>query len=153
MLEEEVLGRLIAEGSSTSQIAKKLDCSKDQVLYWVHKFGLQMPRRTRPGAPKRVTPEQAANAVRYVAAHRKRIKARSIAYKGGKCQLCGYSRCNNALEFHHLDRNTKDFGLSHRGWTRSLDTIKRELEKCVLVCANCHREIEAGVRNIANVNP
>ena len=92
--------------------------------------------------------EKAARLVRRVVAHRRKLKARAIEYKGGKCSLCGYNRCNAALEFHHLDPKQKGFGLSRSGITRSWDSIRHELDKCVLICANCHREVEAGARPI-----
>jgi hypothetical protein len=43
--------------------------------------------------------------------HRRRLKAKMVECKGGRCILCGYDRCNAALEFHHLDKTTKTFGL------------------------------------------
>lgn len=43
----------------------------------------------------------------------------SIEYKGGKCSICGYDRCKGALEFHHMDPNEKDFGISAQGYTRA----------------------------------
>jgi hypothetical protein len=58
--------------------------------------------------------------------------------------LCGYARCHAALQFHHLDRTTKRFALSREGVTRSLARAREEAEKCVLLCANCHAEVEAG---------
>lgn len=75
-----------------------------------------------------------------VQTRRKSIKSRSIEYKGGKCEKCNYSKCIEALEFHHTDPNEKDFGLSAKGLTHSWDKIKNELDKCILLCANCHRE-------------
>lgn len=74
---------------------------------------------------------------------REKLKQMSIEYKGGNCQMCGYKKCSNAMEFHHLNPLEKDFALSHRGLTRSWDKIKIELDKCILLCANCHREIHA----------
>lgn len=65
---------------------------------------------------------------------------------GGKCYFCGYKRCIMALEFHHIDESKKKFGISHKGFTRSWEKLKREVQKCILVCANCHREIHAGLR-------
>ena len=77
------------------------------------------------------------------ATQRRRIKVKKIAieYKGGKCEICGYDKCVSALEFHHIDSTKKDFGISEKGYTRSFTKIKEELDKCILVCANCHREI------------
>lgn len=71
------------------------------------------------------------------------LKQQSVDYKGGKCNICGYSRCIKALEFHHLDPSEKDFSLSVV--SKSFESIKPELDKCVLLCANCHREVHAGL--------
>lgn len=72
---------------------------------------------------------------------RNKVKLMSIEYKGGKCEICGYDKCIDALEFHHLNSYKKDFGIVEKGYTRSFDKVKEELDKCILVCANCHREI------------
>jgi predicted HNH restriction endonuclease len=80
-----------------------------------------------------------------VARRRRKLKNLAIKYKGGRCIFCGYSKYNGALEFHHLDTNKKDFGLSVRGLTRSWERIKKELDKCILVCSNCHKEIHGGL--------
>ena len=68
-----------------------------------------------------------------------------VRYKDGKCMLCGYKRSLAAFDLHHKDDSRKSFGLVLRGLTRSWKKIKREADKCVLVCANCHREIHAGI--------
>lgn len=80
-----------------------------------------------------------------VARRRKRLRELAVEYKGGKCTFCGYNRCLNALDFHHLDAKKKEFGISKDGITRSWEKNKKELEKCILVCSNCHREIHAGI--------
>lgn len=69
-------------------------------------------------------------------------KIRFIEIKGEhcSCSICGYNKCLAALEFHHLDSEEKDFQIS-KGYSYSFERIKKELEKCILVCANCHREI------------
>lgn len=74
---------------------------------------------------------------------RDKLKILAVDYKGGQCSLCGYNKCIKALEFHHLDPNEKDFGFSVKGVTRSFEKIKPELDKCILLCANCHREVHA----------
>jgi 5-methylcytosine-specific restriction endonuclease McrA len=76
---------------------------------------------------------------------RKKIKVLAIEYKGGKCSVCGYKKYFGALEFHHCRDHDKDFGLSQNGLTRAWDKTKIELDKCVLVCSNCHKEIHAGL--------
>lgn len=74
---------------------------------------------------------------------RKRTKIKLIEYKGGKCEICGYNRCNRALEFHHKNPSEKDFTISGR--SLSFDRLKDEVDKCLLVCSNCHSEIHDGL--------
>ena len=76
---------------------------------------------------------------------RRRNKIKLVEYKGGKCEKCGYDKCIDALEFHHLNPEEKDFGISC-GDTRSLDKLKAEVDKCIMVCSNCHKEIHAEER-------
>jgi hypothetical protein len=75
---------------------------------------------------------------------RRKIKSFSIEYKGGKCQICGYNRYAGALDLHHI-KGVKKFTMGEDGYTHSWDKIKRELNKCMLLCANCHREIHGGI--------
>lgn len=77
----------------------------------------------------------------HVSVRRRRLKELAVEYKGGKCELCGYNRCIKALEFHHTDPSEKDFAISQDGHTKSWEKIRTELDKCIIVCANCHREI------------
>src|SRR5262245_7428321 len=77
----------------------------------------------------------------FVARRRKTLKKLAVAYKGGKCALCGYDRCLEALTFHHI--GGKDFGISFKGYTRSWQKVQRELDICQLLCSNCHAEIHA----------
>jgi len=86
--------------------------------------------------------------IRAVAKRRRKIKTLAIEYKGGKCEICGYKKYQGALDLHHKDPKKKDFGIADKGYTRSWEKIKAELDKCVLVCANCHREAEAGLVKI-----
>lgn len=74
---------------------------------------------------------------------RRKLKVMAVDYKGGECSSCGYSRSIAAMEFHHRDPNEKDFAISVSGATRSFESIKIELDKCDLLCANCHREVHA----------
>ena len=79
---------------------------------------------------------------------RKKLKDMAIEYGGGQCQLCGYKKSKRALSFHHRDPLKKDFGLSARGLTRSWEKTKAEIDKCILVCSNCHMEIHEGLVQI-----
>jgi len=72
------------------------------------------------------------------------FKDKCVEYKGGACTLCGYNKCPSALEFHHLDPSKKDFNMSRM---RNKTFNKRamiELDKCIIVCRNCHAEIHVG---------
>ena len=79
--------------------------------------------------------------IRAVAKRRKKIRLKAIAHLGGKCMKCGYSKYTEVLEFHHKDSKQKIFNVSQKGHCRSWDRVKKEIEKCDLLCANCHREI------------
>lgn len=76
----------------------------------------------------------------------KRLKTKCIEYKGGQCELCGYNKCNRALHFHHTNPDEKDFSIGDRNpftnikGTKKWSSIKKELDKCVLLCSNCHYE-------------
>ena len=73
-------------------------------------------------------------------------KLKCVKYKGGKCELCGYNRSARALCFHHKNPEEKDFTFSNK--VRSWEKVQRELDKCILVCANCHAEIHDGLIDI-----
>ena len=96
-------------------------------------------------ADKRKYADRAKYIIKAVAKRRKKIRQLAINYKGGKCQLCGYCKCIQALEFHHTEKSGKDFSISDKGYTRSWKRVKKEIDKCILVCANCHRELHAGI--------
>lgn len=90
--------------------------------------------------------------IKAVTKRRRQLKLRAVDYKGGKCFNCGYSNYEGALEFHHIDPKLKKFSLSTKGLTRSWERIVEELDKCVLVCSNCHKEIHAGKLQLSDEN-
>ena len=166
------LRALVEQGSSIRQIAAALDRSPATVRHWLLKYGM----RTQPARyslrdepkPTRLirecpvhgwVPFVRIGAVgRYrcrhcngeaVSARRRRVKEILVAESGGACVLCGYSRYVGALQFHHIDPAEKAFSLSARGLARSLDKARREVAKCVLLCANCHAEVGGGLATIA----
>ena len=85
-----------------------------------------------------------------VSRRRRKIKERAIEYLGGACVLCGYKKYQGALDFHHLDPSTKSFGIGGNGHSRSWDRVQEELDKCILVCANCHREVTADLVDLSS---
>ena len=84
---------------------------------------------------------------------RQRTKIKAVEYKGGCCQKCDYKKSIRALTFHHIDPKQKDFGISGKSY--SFEKIKKEIDKCVLLCSNCHSEAhdeieENGYSDIVN---
>ena len=80
-----------------------------------------------------------ANAITSI---RHAIKKQLVNYKGGKCEECGYNKCIGALQFHHLDQSIKDFDIStqYTGGHIDMEKMYNEVDKCQLLCANCHAE-------------
>lgn len=71
-------------------------------------------------------------------------KQECVAYKGGKCARCGYNKYIGALDFHHTNPDEKDLNIAHA--RMPFEQLKPELDKCILLCANCHREVHAELR-------
>lgn len=69
------------------------------------------------------------------------FKIKCIEYKGGKCEICAYNKCIAAFDFHHTNPTQKEFNISKVRFTKFDERIKIELDKCLLVCSNCHREL------------
>jgi excisionase family DNA binding protein len=172
-IERARLGELVAEGLTTREISKRLGLSQSTVRHWLKKHGLKTVRARRKDAhgrrgldPDRKTMQCARHGAtefwlesrgiyrclrcrsEAVARRRRRVKEMLVAAAGGRCRICGYDRWIGALHFHHRDGETKDFGLAERGLTKSLETMRAEAAKCLLLCANCHSEVEGGIVNI-----
>jgi transposase len=175
-LEKTQLEALVCRGASIAEIAAEVDRSKATVRHWLKQYGLQtngpVGGPLRPGVakargigqvepvldcPRHGTVTHVLEPRGYyrcrqcrieaVARRRRKVKAILVAEAGGTCRLCGYDKCFAALEFHHLDPNTKRFGLSRRG-ARSIARLRLEAQKCVLLCSNCHAEVEAGTTKL-----
>ncbi len=76
--------------------------------------------------------------------YRNKTKQQAIDYKGGKCSVCDYNKCLGALHFHHVHPEEKKFTIASYGFNK-FDSLVEELDKCILVCSNCHSEIHAGL--------
>ncbi len=79
---------------------------------------------------------------------RRRMKARAVSFMGSACDGCGRAGPQAILEFHHRDATEKEFGITQDGIPRRWEKVVAELAKCVMLCANCHRKVHAGVREI-----
>lgn len=176
-LSREELQFLVDGGASIAEIARTVGRSKATVRHWLREFGLktqrgatrearveQARRGERPRRAMLCCPHHGITAFQpraeggyrclkcrsdAVARRRRKVKRTLVEEAGGSCQLCGYDKYMGALEFHHIEPADKRFSLSHRGVARSLARARAEAEKCVLLCANCHAEIEAGIRSLA----
>ncbi|MEK7601318.1 MAG: hypothetical protein AAB480_02200 [Patescibacteria group bacterium] len=82
-----------------------------------------------------------------VTERRRKLKKMLVEYKGGKCVLCGFKGYFGVFDLHHTGDQPKSFGMSKGGITRSWAKMKAEADKCVLICANCHREVHAGIKS------
>lgn len=163
------LQSLIDRGLTVRGIAAELDVSVGTVRHWLRRHGLRTERARRP-REHAVGQRMSATCVRHgdtefiirgdgsprclacrseaVVAHRRRLKETLIREAGGVCVLCAYDRCAGALHFHHLDPSDKVFSIAQEGMTRALDVARSEAAKCVLLCANCHAEVENGYATI-----
>ncbi|MEK6276866.1 MAG: hypothetical protein AABM29_02490 [Actinomycetota bacterium] len=164
---------LIAEGLTIESIAHRVERSDATVRYWLKRYGLSTQpaalraeaREARRVGLKRIDRECSKHGLvphvlepdrvrcvkcraEAVARRRRKVKRILVAEAGGQCAICGYDRSPVALEFHHLDPATKSFNLSIRGITRSIDKLRAEARKCVLLCAICHAEVEAGIAKL-----
>jgi transposase len=170
-LEREALEALLAEGLSIRGMAERLGLSYTTVRHWLDRHGLSTPRARRLAetAPARAAGAETTEArcpvhgvtlfVRRgadgfrcrlcrsgaVDRRRKQVKRILVAEAGGACALCGYDRSMAGLHFHHREPGGKSFGLASRGVTVSLAAARAEAAKCVLLCSNCHAEVEAGL--------
>ncbi len=167
----ERLEQLVGDGSSINGIAEELGRSPGTVRHWLARYGLQTQatKRRRMATNSRDAGDAVVmdNCVHhgetrfwldgqgryrclacrqdYVIRRRRRVKAILIAEAGGGCAICGYDRYAGALHFHHRRREEKSFGLSADGLARSLEAARAEARKCVLLCSNCHAEVEGGI--------
>jgi transposase-like protein len=165
----EQLEALVTAGLSIHAIGERLGVSYATVRHWLKKHGLKTRRTVEPrGSEARTIERECAvhgltTFIKYspsdhhrceqcrkdrVVDRRRKIKALLVDEAGGCCALCGYDRYVGALQFHHLDPETKLFGLGVRGVARSLERCREEASKCVLLCANCHAEVEGGIATV-----
>ena len=89
-----------------------------------------------------------------VKAWRRETKSAIVNGFGGKCCVCGYDKCHDALDIHHLDPTKKTMSIGGvRANPKKWELIKEEMDNCVLLCANCHREVHAEIVAIPTTAP
>ena len=171
-IEHERLEALIRRELTIQEIAEELGLSASTVNYWLRRHDLKTERAHGRRALALAALEAGKKRFRATCrrhgetdffvftdgrsrcarcnsegVHRRRrsVKQQLIEESGGHCAVCGYAKYQGALQFHHLDPSQKEFGVSGRGVTRAIAKARAEAKKCVLLCANCHAEVEAGV--------
>lgn len=172
-MKKEELENYINERKSLNQISRETGKSLTTVRYWVKKY--QLPFETKNFSSQgikdygssKLCPKCKTNCnieefynrrgkkggsvyckkctSLQVLERTKKLKQEMVDYKGGCCQICGYSKYIGALDFHHINPNEKDFTIAHIRQYKFDEVIKNELDKCMLVCSNCHREIHGGL--------
>ena len=127
---------LRAKGYSYNQIKNELNCSLATVSYWCN----PNVRKTK----KKLGQKHRASISKKNRARRQEKRMRLVQDFGGKCSICGYNKCIDALQFHHLDSNNKEYDVSRLvTQNRPYEKILKEAKKCIMICANCHAEIHA----------
>lgn len=180
-MDKQTIESTLYQAGSVSGAARALNTSKGNLIYWIKKLGITSTdilitspnsyyhaairtcprcnkdkprsefheRRGSEGSStycKRCTSQESLE-------RQRRFKRECVNYKGGKCERCGYDKCTAALDFHHLHPKDKSFALSNVKSRKMSDLIKLEIDKCMLMCANCHREthdIEARITPESN---
>jgi transposase-like protein len=174
-VDRDQLEQMAEAGMTIAEMAKEVGRSKATVRHWLRRYELrtQHSRGRRPLEVARAARDAGLHTTvmtcsrhgdtqcegrghcrckrcraEAVVRHRRKVKARLVEEAGGRCCLCGYDRCAGALEFHHLDPGDKLYEVSKYGVTISLQAARTEAAKCVLLCSNCHAEVERGFADL-----
>jgi transposase len=169
---------LVQAGKSIAEIADELALSKATVRHWLNRYDLKTlaalgrRRRREALAASRLGADSVTMECRHhgrtdfvvdkrgyyrcrqcrseaVVRRRRRVKRLLVAEAGGACAVCGYDRSVAALQFHHLDPSLKRREINARGAGIAIELLREEVRKCVLLCANCHAEVENGSIRLA----
>jgi transposase len=172
----EELERLVEARMSVAQIAESVGRSKATVRHWLTRYGLKTHGGAgrRPSGQAEVAKQAGLATVTMRCIHhgetefwlggrgyyrckqcrseavvrrRRKVKAILVEEAGGACCICGYDRNMRALHFHHVDPSQKRHEINARA-AIALDKLRVEAHKCVLLCSNCHAEVEDGIASI-----
>jgi excisionase family DNA binding protein len=174
------LEALVDEGLTIAEIAARLGRSRSTIRHWLKRHGLQThSRRGRRRSPESraardaglsvitmCCPKHAETAyvldgrgyyrcrrcrVEAVSRRRRKMKETLVAEAGGVCLICGYAGNMRALHFHHVEPSEKRIEINAKGVALSLETLRAEARKCLLLCSNCHAEVEDGAISLPAV--
>lgn len=169
MIEQSLLEKYIEERLSVEEISQRIGCTRKTIYNYFAKYNMVPSHKLKHSDDTKICSKckevkiksdfYVRKSGRIVSSCKKcciadknrwdshtTAKKAFVEYKGGKCVICMYSLCLSALDFHHLDSIKKDFQI---GTKNSLtDVVRKELDKCVLVCCRCHREIHAGLHQV-----
>jgi transposase len=174
---QDELTAFVEAGMSIAQIAERVDRSKATVRHWLLRYGLKTAGAPgRPTARQAELAKQAGLSTvtmhcrrhgqaqfwldgrgsyrckqcrtAAVARRRRKMKAILVEEAGGACCICGYSRNMRALHFHHVKPSQKRHEINAKGVALALETLRAEARKCVLLCSNCHAEVEDGTVSV-----
>lgn len=152
---EKVIRDLILSGKNASEISKIVGLHRTTIARLAKKLDLQFVKikHIHCDLCDKHLGENPKNNTRcktcVTRVRRFKLKSKAVQYKGGKCERCGYKEHLAALQFHHVDSNEKDFAIGSIKNSVSWNVVKKELDKCELLCANCHA-IEHSKYNLIN---
>lgn len=156
-MEKEILINLLNQGLSTWDIAKATNTNQPNIRYWLNKYNLKTIRSINKITGHKRCPscnvsksldhfykskKSSSYCKECIIQHNRKkrlyVKQQIVNYLGGKCTRCGYDKCLAALDIHHLDPSSKN--KNYAGNRTNFKKIKNELDSCIILCANCHRE-------------
>ncbi len=176
-LRREEVQELVEAGMTLAEIARAVDRSVGTVRHWLTRFGLRTDNTAGGRSREELHAAREAGRLTVmmhcrehgetefflegrgyyrckrcrsecVSRRRRKVKSILVTEAGGRCCLCGYDRHPCALAFHHLDPALKRMPVSAGGVAYALDTLREEARKCVLLCSNCHAEVENGIATL-----
>lgn len=176
-LQRRELEQLLDGGASIAQIAKAVERSKATVRHWLMRYGLKTQGVAGGRPRKHATAAKEAGLATVtmrcrhhgetdfsissrgyyrckrcrseaVVRRRKKMKTILVEEAGGACCICGYGRNMRALHFHHVEPSQKRHEINAKGVALALETLRAEARKCVLLCSNCHAEVEDGMTSV-----
>ncbi len=159
-LTKELLQKYVYENLSREKIAELTGYSKNTIQKYCKEFQIEKPKTNLDGLKLCFLCKEHKEISSFYVSKNKKIfsycipcekdrlikkqrllKQQCVDYKGGCCEICNYNKYLGALEFHHKDPSQKEFGIANCGSSTFNDTIKLELDKCMLLCSNCHKEV------------